>query len=65
VTLQHDFLPSMAHPYAMNLWEIATFAGSVGLFLALLLLAVRGMPVMSIMELRRQQQTGQEVRGGA
>jgi len=64
VTLQHDFLPSMAHPYAMNLWEVATFAGSVGLFLVLLLLAVRNMPVMSILELRRQQ-AGGEVRGGA
>ena len=63
VTLQHDFLPSIAHPYAMNLWEIATFAGSVGLFLVLLLLAVRNMPVLSILELRRQPV--QETRDGA
>lgn len=65
VTLQHDFLPSMAHPYAMNLWEIATFAGSIGLFLVLLLLAVRNMPVLSILELRRQSQPGREARHGA
>ncbi len=53
VTLQHDFLPSIAHPYAVNLWEIATFAGTVGLFLVLLLLAVRTLPIVSILELRR------------
>ena len=55
VTLQHDFLPSMAHPYAINLWEAATFAGTIGLFLLLLLLAVRTLPVVSILELRRLQ----------
>ncbi len=55
VTLQHDFLPSMAHPYAINLWEVATFGGTVGLFLVLLLLAVRTLPVVSILELRRLQ----------
>ena len=64
VTLQHDFLPSIAHPYAMNLWEIATFAGTVGMFLVLLLLLVRNMPVVSILELRRQQ-PGREVSDGA
>jgi Ni/Fe-hydrogenase subunit HybB-like protein len=53
VTLQHDFLPSMAHSYAINLWELATFFGTVGLFLTLLLLAVRTLPVVSILELRR------------
>ncbi len=64
VTLQHDFLPSIAHPYAVNLWEIATFAGTVGLFLVLLLLAVRTLPIVSILELRRVR-AGAEVSSGA
>jgi Ni/Fe-hydrogenase subunit HybB-like protein len=53
VTLQHDFLPSSAHLYAMNFWGLATFAGTAGLFLALLLLALRYLPVVSILETRR------------
>jgi len=53
ITQQHDFLPSAAHVYRVNAWGIATFAGTVGLFLALLLLAVRYLPMVSIHEVRR------------
>ncbi|KMO39854.1 polysulfide reductase [Methylobacterium variabile] len=53
VTLSHDFLPSSAHPYAMGAWGLATLAGSVGLFLALLLLGLRTLPMVSIAETRR------------
>ncbi len=51
-TLQHDFLPSSDRPYAVDAWAAATFAGSVGLFFALLLLALRYLPVISILETR-------------
>jgi Ni/Fe-hydrogenase subunit HybB-like protein len=53
VTLQHDFLPSASHPYVADGWGIATFAGSVGLFVALMLLALRYLPLVSIVETRR------------
>jgi Ni/Fe-hydrogenase subunit HybB-like protein len=53
VTLQHDFLPSSVHPYAADIWGVATFFGTVGLFCALLLLAARTLPIVSIMETRR------------
>ena len=53
VTLQHDFLPSAAHPYAIDLVGVATFFGTVGLFLFLLLLFLRYLPVLSIVEMRR------------
>lgn len=53
VTLSHDFLPSSAHPYAMGAWGLATLAGTVGLFLALLLLGLRTLPMVSIAETRR------------
>ena len=53
VTLQHDFLPSAAHDFAVGIWGVATFFGTVGLFAALLLLASRYLPVVSILETRR------------
>ena len=48
VTLQHDFLPSSSHPYTADLWGVATFVGSIGLFLALILMAFRYLPLLSI-----------------
>ena len=53
VTLTQDFLPSSRLPYTVDLWGIATFAGSVGLFLTLLLLFLRYLPAVSIVESRR------------
>ncbi len=52
-TLQHDFLPSSAHPFTSDAWGIATFLGSAGLFFTLALLALRYLPVVSIVEVRR------------
>ncbi len=52
VTLQHDFLPSSAHPYSVALWGVLTFLGSVGLFFTLALLALRYLPLVSIVESR-------------
>ena len=53
VTLQHDVLPSAAHAFTSDPWGIATFLGSAGLFFTLALLALRYLPVVSIVELRR------------
>ncbi|MDP4024710.1 DUF3341 domain-containing protein [Methylobacterium sp. NEAU 140] len=53
VTLTQDFLPAARLSYAENAWGIATFAGSVGLFLTLLLLFLRYLPAVSIAETRR------------
>ena len=64
VTLQHDFLPSSDHPYAIDLWEVLTFLGSVGLFFTLALLALRYLPLVSIVASRATNSDGQEVRGG-
>ncbi|MGI4976436.1 MAG: NrfD/PsrC family molybdoenzyme membrane anchor subunit [Janthinobacterium lividum] len=54
-TLQHDFLPSVAQEYTMNIWGLATFAGSLGLLLTLLLLSLRYLPVLSILDVRRAE----------
>lgn len=59
VTLQHDFLPSSSHPYRSDLWGIATFTGSVGLFIALMLIALRYLPLISIVETKRLAQQAQ------
>ncbi|KST61062.1 polysulfide reductase [Methylobacterium sp. GXS13] len=53
VTLTQDFLPSSRLPYGPDPWGIATFAGSIGLFLTLLLLFLRYLPAVSIIESRR------------
>ena len=56
VTLQHDFLPSSSHPYEADVWGMATFTGSVGLFIALMLMALRYLPLISIVETKRLAQ---------
>jgi len=52
VSLHRDFMPSAWGMYAPTKWDIATLAGSIGLFLALLFLFVRILPVISIFEMR-------------
>jgi len=52
ITLQHDFLPSATQAYHIGVWGVATFAGSIGLFLLLLLLFMRALPVVSLLGAR-------------
>ncbi|WP_428375746.1 quinol:electron acceptor oxidoreductase subunit ActD [Lichenicoccus sp.] len=52
--LEHDFLPSSAHAYTIGFWGLATFAGSGGLFLFLLLVLLRILPAV-VLSLRTQQ----------
>ena len=51
-TLQHDFLPSAAQTTRITFFEWATFAGSAGLFLFLLLIFLRVLPVISMLGAR-------------
>ncbi len=51
-SLHRDFLPSSWGMYAGTRWDWATFVGSIGLFLALLFLFLRFLPMISIFELR-------------
>ncbi len=53
VTLGQNFLPAAHEPFRETVWGIATFAGSVGLFLVLLLLFLRYLPAVSLTETRR------------
>jgi molybdopterin-containing oxidoreductase family membrane subunit len=52
VSLSRDFLPSAWGMYAATIWDWAILAGSIGLFLALMFLFMRFMPMISIFEMR-------------
>jgi molybdopterin-containing oxidoreductase family membrane subunit len=52
VSLHRDFLPSSWGMYRPTGWDFTTFFGTIGLFLALLFLFIRFLPMISIFEMR-------------
>jgi len=51
-SLHRDFLPSSWGMYSPTFWDWATFGGTIGLFLTLLFLFLRFLPMISIAEMR-------------
>ena len=51
-SLHRDFLPSSWGMYYPTFWDWATFVGTIGLFVALLFLFLRFLPMISIFEMR-------------
>ena len=51
-SLHRDFLPSSWGMYHGTIWDWATFVGTIGLFLSLLFLFIRFLPMISIFEMR-------------
>jgi Ni/Fe-hydrogenase subunit HybB-like protein len=51
-SLSHDYLPSSWALYAPTGWDWALYIGSIGLFLSLLFLFIRVLPMISIFEMR-------------
>jgi molybdopterin-containing oxidoreductase family membrane subunit len=51
-SLHRDFLPSAWGMYSPTIWDWGTFVGTIGLFLTLLFLFVRFLPMISIAEMR-------------
>jgi molybdopterin-containing oxidoreductase family membrane subunit len=51
-SLHRDFVPSSWGMYSATRWDWSIFVGSIGLFLALLFLFLRFLPVISIFEMR-------------
>jgi Ni/Fe-hydrogenase subunit HybB-like protein len=51
-SLHRDFLPSSWGMYHGTVWDYATFYGTIGLFLSLIFLFIRFLPVISITEMR-------------
>ena len=52
VSLSRDFLPSSWGMYYPTFWDWSTFIGTMGLFVTLLFLFVRFLPMISIFEMR-------------
>ena len=52
ISLNRDFLPSAWRTYYPTRWDFAHLFGSIGLFLTLLFLFIRFLPMISIFELR-------------
>jgi molybdopterin-containing oxidoreductase family membrane subunit len=60
-SLHRDFLPSSWGMYYPTIWDIAMFVGTIGLFICLLYLFLRFLPMISITEMQGLlQQTRQE-----
>ena len=51
-SLHRDFLPSSWGMYYPTVWDWATFIGTIGLFVSLIFLFVRFLPMISIFEMR-------------
>jgi Ni/Fe-hydrogenase subunit HybB-like protein len=51
-SLHRDYLPSSWGMYYPTFWDWSTFLGTIGLFLTLLFLFIRFLPVISIFEMR-------------
>jgi Ni/Fe-hydrogenase subunit HybB-like protein len=51
-SLHRDFLPSSWGRFSPTVWDWATYIGTIGLFLTLLLLFLRFLPMISIFEMR-------------
>jgi molybdopterin-containing oxidoreductase family membrane subunit len=59
-SLSRDFLPSSWDLYKPSKWDWGLYIGTFGLFLALLLLFIRFLPMISIFEMRTMVPAGDE-----
>ena len=62
-SLHTDYLPSSWNVYGGTIWDYATLVGSMGLFVMLLFLFIRFLPVISITEMRELVQEEREAEG--
>jgi molybdopterin-containing oxidoreductase family membrane subunit len=51
-SLARDYMPSAWRVYVPTIWDWATYFGTIGLFLSLMFLFIRGIPAISIFETR-------------
>ena len=51
-SLHRDFMPSSWDMFHPTIWDIAIYVGTIGLFIVLFFLFVRGLPMISIHEIR-------------
>jgi molybdopterin-containing oxidoreductase family membrane subunit len=60
VSLHRDYLPSSWDFYVPTFWDWSTFFGTIGLFVALMFLFIRFLPVISIFEMREMVEEAHE-----
>lgn len=65
VSLHRDFLPAAWGSYAGTVWDWGILLGSIGLFVTLIFLFVRVLPMISIFEMRHLLDETQRQRGAA
>lgn len=65
VSLHRDFMPSAWGLYAGTIWDWAILLGTIGLFVTLIFLFVRVLPMISIFEMRHQLAEAQHHTGAA
>jgi hypothetical protein len=51
-SLARDYMPSAWNNYYPTIWDWSTYFGTIGLFLSLMFLFIRGLPAISIFETR-------------
>jgi molybdopterin-containing oxidoreductase family membrane subunit len=51
-SLHRDFLPSSWDMFYPTIWDFSTFFGTIGLFVTLMFLFIRVLPMISIFEVR-------------
>jgi hypothetical protein len=54
-SLAHDFMPSSWALFHATIWDWGTLIGSFGLFLTLLFLFIRVIPMIAISEVRKEE----------
>ena len=59
-SLHRDFLPSSWGMYKPTIFDLSMFVGTIGLFLSLLFLFIRFLPMISIFEMRTLVPAGEE-----
>jgi Ni/Fe-hydrogenase subunit HybB-like protein len=52
ISLNRDYVPSAWHLYVPTFWDWATFIGTIGFFLAAMLLFIRFLPMIPIFEVK-------------
>ncbi len=65
-SLHRDFLPSSWQMYYPTIWDFTTLFGTIGLFLTLMFVFVRVLPMISIFEMRTllPESTPKQTKGG-
>ncbi len=51
-SLHRDFLPSSWGRFSPTIWDVSTYVGTLGLFVMLLMLFLRSLPMISMFEMR-------------